>query len=96
MYASLNNMVRATEILLYHKADVNKQDDKGNTPLILACLKNNEKVVEMLLKHTPDLNIVNAMGYSAIDIAKKNCTDSVVELLEAMVVKNTLELDYPI
>ena len=96
MYASLNNMVRAAEILLNHKADVNKQDDKGNTPLILACLKNNEKVVEMLLKYTPDLDIVNAMGYSAIDIAKKNCTDSVVELLEAMVVKDILELDYPI
>lgn len=44
MYASLNNMVRATEILLDHKADVNKQDDKDNTHLILSCLKNNKKL----------------------------------------------------
>ncbi|ESP00030.1 hypothetical protein LOTGIDRAFT_158257 [Lottia gigantea] len=53
-------------ILLSLGADVNMQDKKGKTVLMLACMKNDRKLLETLFIHGADVNIVDNHRRSAL------------------------------
>lgn len=63
-------------LLLDNGVDVNKQDDKGNTPIMLAVknVSDNPKhyidVIKVLLEYDPDLTLKNNDNLSIFDIAK--------------------------
>ena len=50
-------------------SDINKYDDKGDTPLHWAVLLDNGPMVKFLLEHGADLSSKNKNGNNAIMIA---------------------------
>jgi len=44
------------KFLVEHGADINKEDEKGETQIFYACSKGNEKIVKYLVKHGADIN----------------------------------------
>ena len=72
----------AINILLKHGADINAQDNNGNTPLFTAIRRSaNSKVIDILLKHNADVNIANNAGQTPIFIAASRGHINTVEKL---------------
>lgn len=51
---------------LAHGADVNRCDDNGNTPLIVACQNGHATVCHLLVEHGADLRMSNKKGNTAL------------------------------
>lgn len=51
-------------------ADVNYQDSRGWTPVMIAAAQGYEDLVEFLLEHNADLNLKDKYGKKAVDKAK--------------------------
>ena len=68
------------EFLIKHNADVNIQDNCGNTALMNAVIKGNIECVESLLLKKLDLNIQNNDGKTAYDLAEDS--DAIRVLLD--------------
>jgi len=49
-----------------NKANINKQDDDGNTPLHIACLYHYDKIIEFLINNGANLNIEDNKGNTPI------------------------------
>lgn len=72
--SSCSNIVKAVntgslaevEDALSHGEDVNKRDDAGNTPLILAAKHGDVAIVQILSKHGADVLAKNNEGYDAL------------------------------
>jgi uncharacterized protein len=64
--AARSNDVNLAKSLLDAKADVNQQDDKGYTPLILATYDDNYEVADFLLKHGAKTEIKYHSGRTAL------------------------------
>ena len=73
--------VQFAQILLNNGADVNIQDDDGNTVLIIACKENKTEIVQLLLKNKADVNIQDDEGDTALIIACENGYKDIVQLL---------------
>jgi len=69
-------------ILKTGKADVNRADKNGTTPLMKAAIANNWKAVELLLAHQADVNLKDNKGFSALDLAGSGKSKKVAALLE--------------
>lgn len=67
--------------LIKAKADLNVQDNKGNTPLILACKWEGEKKVRLLLRAGADFNIKNNAGESAADLCAARGFQDALEMM---------------
>ena len=65
------------------KADVDKVDHRGATPLMMACINGREAVVRLLLEKGADKSIetTNPPGHTALSVAGRH--SGVVALLEA-------------
>lgn len=64
-------------------AELNVQDNEGNTPLLIACRWCNEKTVRYLLKAGADFTLRNSKGETAMDIAaERGYTDAVEWMME--------------
>ena len=65
------------------KADVDKVNDKGCTPLFIAAMAGHEAVVRLLLEKGADKSIetTNPPGHTALSVAGRH--SGVVALLEA-------------
>ena len=72
MFAVRHNSAEAVNVLLEAGADVNAQDDDGNTALIYAAGYCDEDMLEVLTGHGADGTITNSAGYGAIDYARGN------------------------
>jgi ankyrin repeat protein len=73
-----------TEIINYFIAkgvDINKADNEGNTPLMVATSAKETAALEQLLPIVKNINTQNGKGESALTIAVKSGTPSAVELL---------------
>ena len=69
------------EILIYSGANVNISDNRGLTPLMLACRSRNEKLVESLLNAEADIEMTDNHGNTALMFACDNNDPAIVELL---------------
>lgn len=67
--------------LLKYNADINKQNDIGDNPLLLAIMLGNEKIAKYLIKKGANLNITNNDGYNALDLSLKNRHYKIAEIL---------------
>ena len=60
------------ELLIEGGADVNLQDNSGNTPLILAILEFDLEMCEILIESNADVNLQNNRGDTPLHIAARN------------------------
>ncbi|WP_433960920.1 ankyrin repeat domain-containing protein [Brachyspira pilosicoli] len=63
--------IRLIKLLVSNGADINAQDNKGNTLLMYAIELRNEPLINEILKLNPDVNIKNKKGKTANDMAKE-------------------------
>ncbi len=61
--------------------DINKADNEGNTPLILAASGRNAQVIEALLPKVKNINVVNEKGESALTRAIAGGSSEIASLL---------------
>ena len=81
-YASENRMTEVVKKLIERRADVNIQDENGDTALIGACKKNRVNVALALLEHPYiEVNLMNNNGETALGWAFKNGLLEVVKKL---------------
>ncbi len=64
--AARTNDVNSARILLANKADVNQQDDKGYTPLIMATYNGSYEVAQLLLEHGASTEKKDRSGRTAL------------------------------
>ena len=59
------------ELLLRHGANINAQDNEGNTPLMLVAKYKDKETVQILLEHGVSTTLKNKKDETALNIAKK-------------------------
>ncbi|XP_071099325.1 ankyrin repeat and KH domain-containing protein 1-like [Haliotis cracherodii] len=72
------------DLLLYHNANVNVQDEDGNTPLMLACKNGTKQMVVMLLRYDAEVNTRNVEGNTPLLLAchrDDDCSTGISEIL---------------
>lgn len=67
--------------LLEEGADPNARDERGLTPLHVACTKGNVELVKLLLEHGADPNAVGGAGLTPLHVAAYSGHQGVVEVL---------------
>lgn len=78
---------KLVEKLLELGANVNAQDENGNTPLISAAWRGHVNVVKILLKAGADINLENQEGYNARAAALHSGSAEVVVILQKQIKK---------
>lgn len=76
----LNNIVVAEE-LLQSGANINEQDDDGQTAVMRSILKDKTDYLNLLVKHTPDFSVISKNNDSALSLAIKNFNVDMIEIL---------------
>jgi ankyrin repeat protein len=75
-YACSNGFYEIAEELVSKKADVNRQQKSGMTPLMLAANYGHDRIVSLLLKKGVDMTTKasggRAFGKTALDLSKEN------------------------
>ena len=81
--AAWDGLADLVQRLIDSGADINIQDETGQTALIAASDQGYFGIVELLLKRGADSNIKDKDGDSALDIARFKGHDEIVKLLVA-------------
>ena len=68
-------------LLLEADAQIDAQNNGGNTPLIKASYRGKEAAVRELLKGNPNLDLKDNGGKTALDWAREKNCQSIVDLL---------------
>ena len=79
--AAYNGHMEIAKILIAMGVDVDKLDDFGCTPLLLAVERGHEGVVALLLPITKGINAQNILGVTALSIAVFTQYDGIVKML---------------
>ena len=69
------------DTIIMHSKCINRKNNMGLSPLIVACERNLPSIVELLLHHGADICIRDAMGRSPLAVAAFCGCNDVVELL---------------
>lgn len=69
------------EYILVHKEEINKQNEKGYTALMLACIDNKKSYVEMLIRNGADINLRDISGNNALIYACFYASEEIVKML---------------
>lgn len=71
-FAALVGSAEAVGALLEHGADPNFANEKGNTPLHMACAEGQEFIARMLDRHQADFTLVNANNHAPDELIPAN------------------------
>jgi ankyrin repeat protein len=71
MWAAQNGETSAAKILLEYGANLNAQNNDGETALHSGCQGGYQEVVQILLNKHADRNILDNNGKTPLDLAKK-------------------------
>jgi ankyrin repeat protein len=82
MWAAGYGHVQATGLLLEHGAEVNVQDDRGMSPLMLASKAGEPGVVAELVEAGADRNLKDKQGLTALDYAGAMGYAQIVKILQ--------------
>lgn len=86
LHASINlRQYEMIDYLLAKRADVNKKDVLGQTPLISLLtygIPSDESIVQSLLNSGADIEITDNKGNTALTVAKDKHLDNIVKILE--------------
>jgi ankyrin repeat protein len=82
LFAIINGDTDMVRFLLTNGADVNCQNEYGNTALMFACANGQKDKVEILLENGANVNSLDEKGLSAIDYAKRYGHTEIVKILE--------------
>ena len=69
-------------MILKGKANINLQDEIGNTALMNAINNNDNNMVEFLLENGADISIRNQNDEDALDLARENDNQEMLNMLE--------------
>lgn len=67
-----NNRLEIVRLFLDAGADINRQDEKGNTPLMYAAIHGDHKMIALLMERGADERIQNKNGNNALHLCKYN------------------------
>ncbi|KAL3853669.1 hypothetical protein ACJMK2_017192 [Sinanodonta woodiana] len=79
--AVLNGDKDIADDLIFHSADVNCQDIKGNTPMHVAVFCGKSDLVEMLLNNGAKVNLQNSNGNTPLHVACQSSDDQTFTIL---------------
>lgn len=80
---SLNkNAEEIVNLLLKHKGDINKPNNAGLTPLMLAVVMQKPQAVKVLLKNGANKNLKTQKGMTAMDYAKNKGNQDIIWMLK--------------
>lgn len=83
MIAVIRGNIRVVRELIKNKADLDIQDDTGETALIFAIQNKNEEIVKLLIESGADIRLKNIFGETAYNIAKKyNLSPEIIDMLK--------------
>ena len=81
--ASQNASLPISQVLIQHKADVNRRNKDGRTPLHLACLTDNIEYIKYLIGQGTDVHTEDNQGLPPILLAAKyGCENALLVLSE--------------
>ena len=80
--ASSQGHIDIVSLLIAHNADINTQDDNGQTALHCAVRHGIEDIVELLITHKADIHATNNNGQTALKIALQKNYEDIVQLLK--------------
>jgi hypothetical protein len=82
---SSDSHLAIADLLIENKADINAQDNSGDTPLHTACTNRNTRMLNLLcVRAGIRLNIANGQGLTALHVAiTSSCVEGVSVLLRA-------------
>ncbi|MFY9109231.1 ankyrin repeat domain-containing protein, partial [Aliarcobacter butzleri] len=69
MLASYNGNVETVKLLIDNKAQVNKKNNKGQTPLGGVCFKGNLEIVKLLVENGANIHENNGFGLTPFAFA---------------------------
>ena len=79
--AARKGEIAVLQELIFQKADLNVRDEKGYTPLIIACYNNQYAAAELLLRNGADVNAGDMGGNTALMGAAFKGHADIVQLL---------------
>jgi ankyrin repeat protein len=82
MLASYNGNLETTRALLLDRADADRRNDRGQTPLGGAAFKGYKEIVTLLLEHGADIDADNGGGMTPLMFAAMFGRTKVVDLLK--------------
>ena len=76
-----NNDIGLVKLFIYYGADVNAQDDDGDTPLHCSTRSNNNEIAEFLIAQGADVNAGNDFGMTPLHWAAYNNNNEIAHML---------------
>jgi len=78
------------EKLVKLRADINKENGFGITPLVHACETENEDMVDKTIALGADINEENEFRVTPLSYAKKNGNKTIIKKIENIIINNTI------
>jgi hypothetical protein len=89
IFAVGSGSTETVKLLIDYGADVNLQDDEGQTALMLATITDRPEMVKLLIRAKADLSIKNKRGETALSISESFRRDDIAEMLKATAANNS-------
>ena len=84
IWAMRRDLQEMTHLMIKGGANLNQQDDEGDTPLMLAAEAGRKEIVRMLIDGGADISLKNKLGETAEDLAREDEHTEIVAMFEAV------------